>query len=209
MNCFDAEQFFDAYLDGELSSSLRLELDAHRLRCPRCQQTLAMLESCQHIIATDSRQPAMSEDFTDRVMAGVAVSAAQAAPARLGRIYKLSLIAAPVAAAIALVAALPWLWNPKVVEPQPIMEVHMVPVDQTFGLPQPYRAGIEAIKDLPGDVSLLAEYGLRARAPEGVAEAAANPLPSILRAGFPIAPDEPTSSADLEGPPAEGHAYPL
>ena len=68
MNCAEAEQFFDAYLDGELSGSLRLEFDAHRLRCPLCQQKLAMMEACEHIIARDTRTPACSDDFTYRVM---------------------------------------------------------------------------------------------------------------------------------------------
>ena len=48
MNCSEAEQLFDAFLDGQLTGSLRLELDAHRLRCRRCQQTLAMMEACEH-----------------------------------------------------------------------------------------------------------------------------------------------------------------
>lgn len=68
MNCRDAEQFFDAYLDGELDGSLRLEFDAHRLRCRDCQRQLAMLESFEHIIAGDRRGPTLSDDFTDRVL---------------------------------------------------------------------------------------------------------------------------------------------
>lgn len=68
MNCSESEQFFDAYLDDELSGSLRLEFDAHRLRCPICQQKLAMMEACEHIISRDSRIPEFSDDFSDRVM---------------------------------------------------------------------------------------------------------------------------------------------
>ena len=68
MNCAESEQFFDAYLDRELSGSLRLEFDAHRLRCPVCQQKLAMMEVCEHILARDDRIPALSDDFTDGVM---------------------------------------------------------------------------------------------------------------------------------------------
>jgi len=68
MNCSEAEQFFDAFLDGELAGSLRLEFDAHRLRCPVCQQKLAMMEACEHIVARDTHMPAPPEDFTDRVM---------------------------------------------------------------------------------------------------------------------------------------------
>ncbi len=71
MNCNEAEQFFDAYLDDELSGSVRLEFDAHRLRCPVCQQKLAMMEACEHIVARDARLPLLSDDFTDRVMGAI------------------------------------------------------------------------------------------------------------------------------------------
>ena len=80
MNCWDAEQLFDAYLDGQLSGTLRLELDAHRLRCPRCRQALAMMDACAHVISTDESRTRVSEDFTDRVMATIATR--QAAPVR-------------------------------------------------------------------------------------------------------------------------------
>jgi hypothetical protein len=73
MNCSECEQLFDAYLDGHLAGSLRLEFDAHRLRCPHCQQTLAMLETIGHVIAADAhRQPELSVGFTDRVLAEIA-----------------------------------------------------------------------------------------------------------------------------------------
>jgi anti-sigma factor RsiW len=72
MNCSEAERLFDPYLDGELSGSLRLEFDAHRLRCPLCQRKLAMMEACEHILSGDSRVPALSTDFTDNLMARLA-----------------------------------------------------------------------------------------------------------------------------------------
>ena len=73
MNCHDVEQFFDAFLDGELDGSLRLEFDAHRLRCRECQQKLAMLETCTHILANDeTATPSLDTDFTDGVMAAIA-----------------------------------------------------------------------------------------------------------------------------------------
>ncbi len=72
MNCSEAQQLFDAYLDGQLAGSLRLEFDAHRLRCSRCQQTLAMMEAVGHVIATDPDVPSLSDDFTDKVMQRVA-----------------------------------------------------------------------------------------------------------------------------------------
>jgi len=73
MNCSECEQLFDAYLDGHLAGSLRLEFDAHRLRCPHCQQTLAMLETIGHVIAADAhQQPELSAGFTDRVLDEIA-----------------------------------------------------------------------------------------------------------------------------------------
>jgi hypothetical protein len=73
MNCSECEQLFDAYLDGHLAGSLRLEFDAHRLRCPHCQQTLAMLETIGHVIAADAQQqPELSAGFTDRVLQEIA-----------------------------------------------------------------------------------------------------------------------------------------
>lgn len=71
MNCAAWEQLIDAYLDGGLSNSLRLEFDVHRLRCRRCQLTLAMMESVGHVLAADSSTPALSDDFTDRVTVAI------------------------------------------------------------------------------------------------------------------------------------------
>ncbi|RMF76763.1 MAG: zf-HC2 domain-containing protein [Planctomycetota bacterium] len=71
MNCLEAEQLFDAFLDDELSGALRLEFDAHRLRCRDCQQKLALLEACEHIFSRDARVPDLSDDFTERVMAQI------------------------------------------------------------------------------------------------------------------------------------------
>jgi hypothetical protein len=68
MNCSECEQLFDAYFDGQLSGSLRLEFDAHRLRCRHCQQTLAMLEAVGHVLVTDTDVPELRENFTDNVM---------------------------------------------------------------------------------------------------------------------------------------------
>ncbi|MBL8879060.1 MAG: zf-HC2 domain-containing protein, partial [Phycisphaerales bacterium] len=71
MNCSEWEGLLDAYLDGQLSGALRLEFDAHRLRCRRCQQSLAMMEAITHVVATDERSPAISDDFTQRVMSQI------------------------------------------------------------------------------------------------------------------------------------------
>jgi len=71
IDCEQARQLFDAYLDGDLSPSLATELGAHRLRCPECRQALALLEVSGHILRSDRDPVAASADFTDRLLACV------------------------------------------------------------------------------------------------------------------------------------------
>lgn len=71
MNCTECKQLFDAYLDGNLAGSLRLEFDAHRLRCRHCQQSLAMLEAVGDVLSSDPDVPPLSTDFSDRVIDGI------------------------------------------------------------------------------------------------------------------------------------------
>ena len=100
MNCSEAEQLFDAFLDKELAGSLQLELDAHRLRCLRCQQTLAMMEACEHVVATDKHGPEVADDFTARVMAEVEQSRPQPRIIRFKRVAVAAGILVPAAAAV-------------------------------------------------------------------------------------------------------------
>ncbi len=67
MNCSECQQLFDAYLDDQLAGSLRLEFDAHRLRCGDCQQSLAMLETIGNVVANDRQVPELSDEFGNRV----------------------------------------------------------------------------------------------------------------------------------------------
>ncbi len=124
MICSEAERLFDAYLDGELSGALRLELDAHRLRCRRCQQTLAMLESFEHVLSTPHREPALSADFAERVMAGVQRTKPQRP--RVRRWLLGSFAVANVAAAIAL--AVFWSSGPQPISTDPLSAA----LDQAF-----------------------------------------------------------------------------
>lgn len=111
MNCSDCEQLFDAYLDGHLAGSLRLEFDAHRLRCRRCQQTLAMMETIGHVIASDPHAPELSPSFTQRVMQDIGRSRTVRFPLR-----RVALVAAAFtqAAAVLLLAI---FWNSRPVAP--------------------------------------------------------------------------------------------
>jgi hypothetical protein len=119
MNCSDCEQLFDAYLDGKLTGALRLEFDAHRLRCRRCQQTLAMLESVGHVLATDEEAPELRPNFSDNVMRRIHVR--QSIRPRTIRfpLRRVALVsAALVQAAAVLVVALVWTHQPD--RPSPI-----------------------------------------------------------------------------------------
>lgn len=120
MNCSEAEHFFDAYLDGELAGSLRLEFDAHRLRCTVCQQKLAMMEACEHILAHDARGPTLSDDFTDRVMNEVGQRRIIAQHSRKRRIMITAAVGLQAAAVIVFAVLWAGYWNqpaPPVLEP--------------------------------------------------------------------------------------------
>ncbi len=117
MNCSEAEQFFDAYLDSEMSGSLRLEFDAHRLRCAVCQQKLAMMESCEHILARDTRGPALSDDFTDRVMDEIEQRQVIAAHSRKRRLVITGAVVLQAAAVIVFAFLLTSYWN----QPAPVL----------------------------------------------------------------------------------------
>jgi hypothetical protein len=69
ISCEDARHLFDAFLDGELTPSVRAEVHAHRLNCANCSHELALLEACADVIRTDRREPVLSGSFADEVMA--------------------------------------------------------------------------------------------------------------------------------------------
>ena len=69
MRCNQAQQLFDAYLDGELSPSLAAELGAHQLQCARCRQALALMEVTGHILASEPGEASLSHDFANRLLA--------------------------------------------------------------------------------------------------------------------------------------------
>lgn len=69
MDCRQAQQLFDAYLDGELSASLATELGAHRVQCGSCRRALALLEVSGHILRADHEVASPRQEFTDRLLA--------------------------------------------------------------------------------------------------------------------------------------------
>ena len=101
MHCEQAEQLFDAYLDGELSDALATELGAHRLKCANCRRALALLEVTGHIIGSDNQAPGLSDMFSDRLLACVDDQKNQ----RSLKLRRALYIAGPVAAAALIVLA--------------------------------------------------------------------------------------------------------
>jgi len=60
----------DAYLDGELGGTLKLEFEAHVVECKTCGHMLGMMDAVGQIVAAPGPdEPRLSADFTDRVMA--------------------------------------------------------------------------------------------------------------------------------------------
>lgn len=101
MRCQEAQELFDAYLDGELSPTLATELSAHRLCCADCRRALALLEVSGHIVGSDRDPVELRVDFTDRLIACVSKpKAAWLARVRIG-MY----VAGPLAAAAVIVLA--------------------------------------------------------------------------------------------------------
>lgn len=100
MQCEQARQLFDAYLDGELSPSLATELGAHRLRCADCRQALALLEVSGHILRSDRDSVQASDDFTDRLLACV-----DSAPKWRRRVLNTLYVGGPLAAAAVIALA--------------------------------------------------------------------------------------------------------
>lgn len=71
MNCEQARNLFDAYVDGELSPPLEMEVSAHRLACASCRQELALLEVVGHVMSLDhedAEPDLLRPDFTDRLL---------------------------------------------------------------------------------------------------------------------------------------------
>jgi len=101
MRCEEAQQLFNAYLDGELSPSLTTELDAHRLQCGECRRSLAILEVTGHVLSSTRDPVALKEGFTDRLLACVDTPARR----RWNQIRRYAYIGGPLAAAAVIALA--------------------------------------------------------------------------------------------------------
>lgn len=126
MRCDQVRNLFDAYLDGELSSSLATEIQSHCLRCADCGRALALAQVSASILASDLNEPALRGDFTDRLMACIRPAVRRnliwRAPAwRRLACRRLVWWGGPMAAAAALVFSVV-LWGPWS-QPEPFMAV--------------------------------------------------------------------------------------
>lgn len=218
MNCCECEQLFDAYLDGGLAGSLRLEFDAHRLRCRRCQQTLAMLETVGHVIASDPQMPALSDDFTERVMHKIVRTPKHTTRIPLRRVAVVG--AAVLQAAAVLTFALLWTGRPAddaAPAPAPVVNVAGEWDHGDPGYDAVLGEIIEGVEDqlwdmhaagtkLTAEVAGLARY-LNITVPEDVMRESqkvtrVNPWQSVWDVFNPPAEDEPQPA----GPASDVHS---
>lgn len=101
ITCDQAKQLFNPFLDGALSESLRCELHAHQLACSKCRRDLAILQTTAEVIARDESEPALGDQFTDRLLACINESNRKRnAPARY-RIWAFRGLSAAAAVALA------------------------------------------------------------------------------------------------------------
>jgi anti-sigma factor RsiW len=107
IECRQANNLIDAYLNEELSASWTAELHAHLIACPRCSRELALLDACGDVIATDRIGPVPSDGFADRVLAASREMLAQGARARRRRPFSAWAGAGLAAAAVLALMALP------------------------------------------------------------------------------------------------------
>jgi hypothetical protein len=198
MNCAEFEQLIDAYLDGELAGSLRVEFDAHRLRCRRCQLTMVAMESVETVVVNDRPLAMLSDNFTDRVMGAIERRRPLATRLRPTRIV-LAVGALLQAAAVIFLAVYPWhsgVQNSDAArtELSPMhnlneiyrgvdrkTELHQALVDQIFGKIE--AAGVNVATDL----NHLMSYASALPVPDDLARASdgmnsANPLNFLLEA---------------------------
>ncbi len=111
MNCDQAKNLFDAYLDGELSGPLETELAAHRLHCASCRHELALMEVAGHVISADADPSHRLDDgFTDRLLACIETGP-DGSVHSANRRWWIGGSALAAAAAIVIVCTM-WLYNP-------------------------------------------------------------------------------------------------
>jgi len=114
MQCDRVLKLVDPYVDGELSAPMAAEVAAHCVRCTDCGRTLALAQVTASVIASGRAEPALSDDFTERLLA--CVQAGRALSAHRGRRWLIYGAAAVAAAAVLMIAFIsPMRERPKIV----------------------------------------------------------------------------------------------
>lgn len=204
MNCSEAERLFDAYLDGELNGSLRFEFDAHRLNCPMCQRKLAMMEACEHILVGDQRGPALSADFTDRVMAQVSLRGERVRRSRHLKLFIGAAVGLQAAAAVGFFFVWTFGQDRQVAaprrDPPPIVRIdpaeYQRALDDKSGVLM-YDLVWNALQRARADVQGVTNYAANLKVPQHLADAGAwNPLHWLFSGDDTPAEDAPADPAD-------------
>ncbi len=156
INCEQAKNLFDPYLNDELSSALVTELDAHRLECDVCRHQLTLMEACGNVVRLDTNEPRVSEDFTDRLMAILEDEQSPRRYLQIDRRLKVVGGLLGVAAAIALLVTLyPIISDSDVrvageqIQPQeltPVPAANLItglPIDLLFNVTERFSSSIE------------------------------------------------------------------
>jgi anti-sigma factor RsiW len=148
MHCEQAKTLIDAYLDGDLAPTLANELSAHCMQCPDCRQMLALSEVAGHLVSADSDSVALDDEFTDRLMACIELPG----NSRKARLWRITRIGVPFAAAAVLVFALFGAFDPaKRVAGE---KEFAPPVEATSIQPEPSAVPDAATADDPSSVNV-------------------------------------------------------
>lgn len=173
MNCKQAKNLFDAYLDGELSRDLATELAAHRVNCSACRRELALMEVATQVVATDDDGVGLDGDFTDRLLA--CIDAPRQSWFRRHRRAILTGAPLAMAACLTLVVFQPWDATPEkkvanVTVELPATETTIVAKSESekpaewLGQPNPLMQQLEenwqAHRDSAGDILRIGEMNM-------------------------------------------------
>ena len=160
MNCGRFEKLIDSYLDGQLPARSWRSSTPTGLNCRRCSRIVSMLQAAGDVIAQDHREPQISVDFADRVLA--AMPTAQKAN-RSVWLVRLTASAAGLAAAAAIVAAV-LLSNQAPVRRTAILDAVAVSKDSGLELPRGSQNVVQHVRlvAMPGNKEAAADAAAHA-----------------------------------------------
>lgn len=161
MKCSQFQQLIDAYLDNELSSNLRLEFDAHRVQCDECQRWLTMVEAVTNTVCDDRDVPALSGDFTARVLASTSESENARPRTYVWRLWTAGAAALQAAAVLTWVILQPATLTTNAIENSVSASLAstsaLAPVDAAAVMPVALNAEAELLEATVRDRAMLAD----------------------------------------------------